>query len=601
MNKLLLTLTFCLTIATFSFASNPEDGRDLYSDSWVATDAIGRDLPIAKNCPSPRKDKFVGIFYWSWHHPNHGGPRDISKILAEAKKTGEEPKWQDGIGASHFWGEPELGYYINDDPYISRKHASMLCDAGIDVIIFDTTNTPYTFKDQYTTICETYLKIRNEGGRTPQVMFLAPFGSSQDVVNKIFADLYSKNLYKDLWFIWDGKPLVLADPKDFSDNKKISKFFTFRKPIGTYFNGPTGVDQWSWSEIYPQHEFKDSQGNAEQTTVSVGQNSVGNDLSMMSHKDGARGRSWHNNHKDTRENAVFYGFNFAEQWSRALEIDPEFIFITGFNEWVAGRFLEWYKYTSKNDSYHPDAMFVDQYNQEYSRDIEPMKGGHSDTYYYQMISNIRKFKGMRKPQKTSCAKTINIDGTFDEWKDVAPEYRDTLGDNAHRNFRGYGKTHYTNTTGRNDIIASKVAVDKKNIYFYVKTNGKLSPYTDKNWMMLFIDADQNKSSGWEGFDYLINSGVIDAQKTTIKSTSSGWNWNECGKLKYKVSGNEMEIAVPRKMLNMERSVFDIFGSEINFDFHWADNIQKDNDIIEFSISGDSAPNRRFDYRYKNKI
>jgi len=501
MNKLLLTLTFCLTIATFSFASNPEDGRDLYSDSWVATDAIGRDLPIAKNCPSPRKDKFVGIFYWSWHHPNHGGPRDISKILAEAKKTGEEPKWQDGIGASHFWGEPELGYYINDDPYISRKHASMLCDAGIDVIIFDTTNTPYTFKDQYTTICETYLKIRNEGGRTPQVMFLAPFGSSQDVVNKIFADLYSKNLYKDLWFIWDGKPLVLADPKDFSDNKKISKFFTFRKPIGTYFNGPTGVDQWSWS----------------------------------------------------------------------------------------------------NDSYHPDAMFVDQYNQEYSRDIEPMKGGHSDTYYYQMISNIRKFKGMRKPQKTSCAKTINIDGTFDEWKDVAPEYRDTLGDNAHRNFRGYGKTHYTNTTGRNDIIASKVAVDKKNIYFYVKTNGKLSPYTDKNWMMLFIDADQNKSSGWEGFDYLINSGVIDAQKTTIKSTSSGWNWNECGKLKYKVSGNEMEIAVPRKMLNMERSVFDIFGSEINFDFHWADNIQKDNDIIEFSISGDSAPNRRFDYRYKNKI
>lgn len=30
-------------------------------------------------------------------------------------------------------------------------------------------------------------------------------------------------------------------------------------------------------------------------------------------------------------------------------------------------------------------MFVDQFNQENSRDVEPMRGGHWDTYYYQMV------------------------------------------------------------------------------------------------------------------------------------------------------------------------------------------------------------------------
>jgi len=37
---------------------------------------------------------------------------------------------------------------------------------------------------------------------------------------------------------------------------------------------------------------------------------------------------------------------------------------------------------------------------------------------------------------------------------------------------------------------------------------------------------------------------------------------------------------------------------VSFDFHWADNIQQDDSIIEFAINGDSAPNQRFDYRYE---
>jgi len=34
------------------------------------------------------------------------------------------------------------------------------------------------------------------------------------------------------------------------------------------------------------------------------------------------------------------------------------------------------------------------------------------------------------------------------------------------------------------------------------------------------------------------------------------------------------------------------------DFHWADNVQSLDDISEFGLHGDSAPNRRWNYRYE---
>jgi len=58
-----------------------------------------------------------------------------------------------------------------------------------------------------------------------------------------------------------------------------------------------------------------------------------------------------------------------------------------------------------------------------------------------------------------------------------------------------------------------------------------------------------------------------------------------------VKGNELELAVPRDVLGLaDRRAFVL-------DFHWADNTQKDGDILEFSLHGDSAPDRRFNYRF----
>jgi hypothetical protein len=123
---------------------------------------------------------------------------------------------------------------------------------------------------------------------------------------------------------------------------------------------------WSWLEIYPQHRFTNSAGINEQMSVGVAQNAVNGRLGSMS-EPGAQGRSFHNGATDQSPNAVRYGLNATEQWERALREDPEFIFVTGWNEWIAGRFAEF------NRVKFP-VMFVDQFDQEHSRDIEPMRG-----------------------------------------------------------------------------------------------------------------------------------------------------------------------------------------------------------------------------------
>jgi len=39
------------------------------SDQWAATDALGRKIREFKDAGS-RKEKFIAIFYWTWHQGN---------------------------------------------------------------------------------------------------------------------------------------------------------------------------------------------------------------------------------------------------------------------------------------------------------------------------------------------------------------------------------------------------------------------------------------------------------------------------------------------------------------------------------------------------
>ncbi len=583
-------LVCCLTLnamAAAQYAGKPYTGGDVYADTWVATDAAGRTQPDIGQAGPVKPGKWVGIFYWTWHTPNPNGPNDNTKIIAEAGGA-TTIEWPNN-GAPYHWGEPELGYYNMTDPFAIRKHASMLADAGIDVILFDTTNSPMTWKDEYEALCREYTAMRQQGARTPAIGFITPFWDPTAITDRLWQDLYKPGLWKDLWFMWDGKPLLLAN-LDFVKDPAMRDFFTFRRPMPDYWLGPSGPDQWSWLEVYPQHVFKNGKGEAEQVSVGVGQNALPNTPgpAPMSHKAGAMGRSWHNGAKDPREGAVNLGLNFDEQWTRAIEVNPAFVFVTGWNEWTAGRYTEWSTYTDA-DSYYRGGVFVDEYTQEYSRDCEPMRGGHTDNYYYQLASWVRKFKGVRERTAATGPSAIAIDGVFDDWTNVVPEYRDTIGDVTHREHQGYGNVVYRNDTGRNDFVIAKAAYDDENLYFFVQTLAPITPRTDANWMLLLLDSDRDARTGWLGYDYVVNLEVTSERETTVKSWSDG-AWKTAGTANYRVDGNGIEIGVRRALVGLATG-------KPAFDFHWADNIQSFGDVSELGINGDSAPNRRWNYRY----
>ena len=80
------------------------------SDTWVATDALGRHMPLADSVGTLKqdKDRKVGIFYITWHGKgNHNLPgpyTDVTRILAEkpsARFDGHDPIWKYG---GYHWG-----------------------------------------------------------------------------------------------------------------------------------------------------------------------------------------------------------------------------------------------------------------------------------------------------------------------------------------------------------------------------------------------------------------------------------------------------------------------------------------------------------------
>jgi len=287
-----------------------------------------------------------------------------------------------------------------------------------------------------------------------------------------------------------------------------------------------------------------------------------------------------------------YGIYFQERWDEAIKADPTFMYINDWNEWTAGKYQpdagKTFDFMRRKNPY----FFVDQYNAEFNRSIQPMKGGYTDNYYMQMAENIRRYKGIRAIPQLKGFGHIKIDGNFKDWYAIKTEYRDTKGDVFHRDFNGYGGLHYRDTSGRNDIITCKVGVDAVNVNFYTETDQPLTSSKGNNWMLLFIDADKNSNTGWYGYDYMINKKVIDNKTTTLMhydSKTPGDHWVTVAKVNYRYAGNKLEIAVPRSLLKL-------IGKSVTFDYHWCDNPTNLIDPISLSTGGDSAPNRRFNYR-----
>ena len=334
-------------------------------DTWTAVDGLGRTISDYSVAGEKRKDKFVGLLFWNWHdYFSCTIPRNVSKVLAqypEARNDFNHPGWEGTPEwTPYFWNEPIYGYYRGNDAWVLRKQAELLADAGVDVVFFDNTNGPMNFVDAILTLCEVWAEARADGVKTPQIsamLNMYEYDQTAIQIKELYDEIYSKGLYQDLWFYWDEKPLLLAYPEEvkrLENGKDIYNFFSYR-PINTSYNEdqelikqsdvsnritfapPAGFrkyTQWKWISVYPQEKmYLKGTKQVEEMCVCVAQNwSDKQGLTPMNAGDMVFGRGYTNEFGvNTSDEAVMAGLNIAEQWEYVLEVDPTFVYITGWN------------------------------------------------------------------------------------------------------------------------------------------------------------------------------------------------------------------------------------------------------------------------------
>lgn len=315
------------------------------------------------------KKDLVAICYSTWFTrilgKGEGKPAADPPNIAEAL-AGKRP-WG-GDYAFHYWGKPALGYYRSDDKKVIRTHMEQLAEAGIDFIILDNTNAGTGWKktDDWqlfvtlpcTAILDTVTEMRAEGKKTPYVVFwsAAHGQNGWSVAEATYEEFHAKEKWKDCFVYWDGKPFMLLT--DLPDGAP-SCGLTVRKQWG--LNRTPAVGEWSFLNPVNVPTYG-RDGKIEQTCVCTATQET-----YMTAPT-AHGRD--------------HGRFLYEQWKRAFAYRPKVITVTWWNEWAAQLF--------RDENGNP--QFVDNYTENYSRDIEPMEGGHGDRYYQWTKEYIRAYR-----------------------------------------------------------------------------------------------------------------------------------------------------------------------------------------------------------------
>ena len=543
-------------------------------------DRLGRAIPDTNG----RRDRLVGIFYFVCNS-GHGsrGPVDVSKVIAEdptAATDMDHPAWTGGA----YWGEPLFGYYMTEDEWVIRKHIEMLGFADVDFLVFDTTNR-LIFYDQVTKIMSLLEEYLDAGYPVPRVAFYANTESG-DTVNELYDRIYAKRLYEKTWFRLEGKPLIIDKPEECKPEARA--FFTHRVSQWPFDEPHEGGFPWM-EFIRPQRVFRKPDGTPEVVNVSVAQhpNCAHSDSAFFG-EEGAWGRSYHNGRMDIRENAVQYGFNFAEQWEYALKIDPEIVFVTGWNEWTAGQWRwdrrEPFTYTVKNDegefTFYRDgiqemrAVMCDCCSLEYSRDIEPMKGGCFDNYYMQLMEYIRRYKGGEADPA-------------DDGEGLA--YADYPAGNAPTEMDGNGNTHYHRPACVNDIRSMTVRSTADSVIFTAQCAEAIKP--EGNYMRLYVVPVQQEHYGSVLAPYKTKTYIFAPDgSAAVWLNKAATVLNGVTAV---VDGDTVRYEIPKTLLGLPEQ------GGFGLDFKWADGVDADNTVEDFYLRGDTAPYGRLCYRYRS--
>lgn len=604
---------------TYTFANDP----NYTSGGYAATDDVGRTLPdaVETGIIGENGEHYVGIFYFLWMG-EHGdsGVYNLEEIRLKYGENAKNALYKDpdtnksiygDVGVMHYYAEPLYGYYYSSDEWVMRKHIELLTEAGVDFLYLDATNS-FTYSQNAIKLMKIIHEYIEMGYNPPKIVFYTNTYSIA-TMKEINEKIYRKNIYPDTWFYVDGKPCIIGDStqavsrSDIKSLETIKESFTLKESQwpNDYAN-PLKDNAWPWmSFTWPQGIHNDSNGNPSAINVSIAQHCgttrfSDSSLYFTADDESNRGRSYDGEvklmlyrHKFDKDNTRSYlGLNFQHQWDYAIENDVKYVLVTGWNEWVAQR-------QSSSDSQR--VIFIDTASVEFSRDAEMMKGGYFDNYYMQIIYNIQKLKGSAPNIVQDARNPINVTGDFSQWDNVLINYRDGEGDTADRNGKGFGNQVYTDKSGRNDIVNSKVTNDTKNVYFYVETKDDIQRFDgESSWMQLFLNSDNDHETGWYGYDFIVN---YDPQSDCVTSIAkySGENgeygFTNVANVTYHVEGNKMMIEVPLDVLGVEDY------RQIYLEFKWAD---ADEGIIfdemeDFYLYGDVAPAGRLNYIYQTYI
>jgi hypothetical protein len=294
------------------------------------------------------------------------------------------------------------------------------------------------------------------------------------------------------------------------------------------------------------------------------------------------GRDWDPETQTNNPDQVNIGSFYQKSWDVAIKTDPEIVFVGGWNEW------EMFK--NYND-YYEEYIFVDNVNKEFSRDIEPMKGGYNDAFYIQTIMNIRKYKGVDYTDiKTEPQKAIDIQAGASQWNGINAVYREMGITNYNRDSIGAARTvRYSQDAARNNLQEIKVANDAQNIYFYIRSSEAITSPSGTNWMNLFIGTGTPENKGWVCFDYVLNRS-ISGTESFVEKLNADYTGTQTGKASFSIQGNILQIAVPRTALGLS-------ATDNMFYFKLADNVQNPDDIMDYYVTGKCMPVGRLSYQY----
>ena len=550
----------------------------------TGVDHLGRKVLTVGDVGQEKKGRQVGLFYYLWMG-QHGtqGPYDVSKMEAadpDVLDKPDSPLWPDPTHTPMLhWGEPLFGYYLSTDEWVLRRHVEMFIQAGVDVLYFDTTNG-YHYREVTDKLFAILQEYHDRGFTAPKFCYyMAPArrGCGTSNVLDVWLNYYKDRKFSDLYFMWDGKPLIVTHP-DRPMRQEMLDFFTFRRPT---WGAPSKKDTWYWSGMPRQNVAVSSKGVREMLPVTVATPHVAPEstdnryrnlnlgCSEVHWRTDIQTRSFHHGKLDTRPNAAHYGLFFQEQMDWALAKEREDVplaFVCQWNEWLVP-FLT----RKTNDLYQMPRwiLLMDECNMEASRDIEPMKGGYMDAYYFQLLNFIRRWKGLPEPAKATKSHAFAADD-LDAWASVSPAYEEMTGDCAPRNHPGYDAAGvYTNYTGRNEFKLLKVAALKDAVAFYAETVRALTSESDPHWMELFVKVPGQKTDAM-GYTHRID-------RTTKGVTCAH-------------RGNRLVYVVPAKLLGVD------VAKPFQLEFKWSDNRQAD-DVMDFYVNGDAAPRGRLNWLF----